>query len=413
LSTADLAGRLLLLPGQQPAIACARPMVGPAMMDRLTAGRRAGLLPDLVAAVFTVCAVAQRATARRVVRAALGLADTAEDAARERQALALHTAREHLQRLALDLPALLPQPGIAADPGWVRDAPVMALPGPGAGPAAAGSAAGPAGQAALHAAAAALPGWLEKRLLGQSPASWLQAWEEDPDGWLDAWARSHDHPATRWLRGVRGPARALALPCRPLDLGEPAAAQAGAEPGADPGAPPGAPAPAGLRDLAAALAADPRFPEHPLWRGAPAETGPWTRAGLPPRAGGAALATAWLRLGARIAELARIACGRLPDCGALAVAPGEGIAYTEMSRGLLVHWLRLAPQAQAPDTARAACCRVLAPTEWNFHPDGSFGRALAEGRLDADAARLGALALDPCVGFEVVAAPAAAGVRDA
>jgi coenzyme F420-reducing hydrogenase alpha subunit len=88
-------------------------------------------------------------------------------------------------------------------------------------------------------------------------------------------------------------------------------------------------------------------------------------------------------------------------CGALALAPGEGIAWTEMSRGLLMHWVRLEEGARQPDTARVALYRVLAPTEWNFHPRGALGLALAAGRLDAAAARLAALALDPCIRFDV------------
>ena len=42
--------------------------------------------------------------------------------------------------------------------------------------------------------------------------------------------------------------------------------------------------------------------------------------------------------------------------------------------------------------------RVLAPTEWNFHPDGALARAVAAlAPDDLDAARLLAAAYDPCV----------------
>jgi hypothetical protein len=54
------------------------------------------------------------------------------------------------------------------------------------------------------------------------------------------------------------------------------------------------------------------------------------------------------------------------------------------------------------DGPRVADARVLAPTEWNVHPQGHLAQALA--RLDptdaAAAARL-AVAFDPCVAFEV------------
>jgi len=165
----------------------------------------------------------------------------------------------------------------------------------------------------------------------------------------------------------------LLLPCRPLallDEGE-----------------------AGLRAIAAALSADPGVPERPLWRGAAAETGPWTRAGREPAA--PSKASAWFRLGARLADLAAIAVGEPLAFGAVAIGPGEAIGYSEMSRGLLLHWVRLTADEHVAD------CRVIAPTEWNFHPRGSLAQALREGRFDAGQARLAALALDPCIRFDV------------
>jgi hypothetical protein len=152
---------------------------------------------------------------------------------------------------------------------------------------------------------------------------------------------------------------------------------------------------AGLRALVDALAQDEDLPEHPLWNGAPAETAPWTRHGRcePCDAG----FDVWHRLGARLADLAALADGAGVAFGALELAAGEAIAWTEMSRGLLLHWVRLDDGPRHADTARIAAYRVFSPTEWNFHPQGAFGHALAEGRFDADDSRLAALALDPCV----------------
>lgn len=361
-----LLGRLSLRPGAAPAIVCARPMVGAAMMKRLTEGRRATLLPDLLATVFTLCAEAQRATARRAVRAAFGLADTPADAARDAQMLALVTAREHLQRLALDLPALVPAEGAPADPAWIRDAPVMSLPQRLA-----------SGGDVLQPVAAALPGWLERRLFGMPPADWLRAWQAGRGAWLDEWSRSRAHPFARWLRGVRDEALALPLPCRALGLagqGE-----------------------AGWRALGRELAADPQLAERPHWQAAPAETGPWTRQGRPDP-----VASPWDRHGARLADLAHVAlhaCERPLACGALTLAPGEGLAWSEMSRGLLVHWVRLEEGPRAVDVARAELYRVIAPTEWNFHPEGALAAAVA--RATPRQARLAAATLDPCMSFDV------------
>jgi hypothetical protein len=85
--------------------------------------------------------------------------------------------------------------------------------------------------------------------------------------------------------------------------------------------------------------------------------------------------------------------------GALSLGPGEGLAWVEMARGLLVHRVRLEDSADGP---RLADARVLAPTEWNVHPAGTLARALEA--LDpadaASAARL-AVAFDPCVAFDI------------
>ena len=78
--------------------------------------------------------------------------------------------------------------------------------------------------------------------------------------------------------------------------------------------------------------------------------------------------------------------------GALHLAPGQTLAWCEMARGLLLHWVQLDAEGAVQDY------RVLAPTEWNFHPDGALGRAVAAlAPLETAAARALAAAFDPCV----------------
>lgn len=362
MSVDSLAGDLLLCPGRAPSVVCERPMVGPALLGRLTQGRRAALLPDLLASVFTLCAGAQRSTARRAVQAALGHADPAAEAARDTLLVAMHAAREQLHRLALDLPSR--STGAVASAVWLRDAPVMALPSMTAG----------AAEQTLRGAAAALPAWLERRLLGMPAAEWLAAWQRDRGEWLDRWCRQNEHPVARWLAAVRIDAQAVTWPCRALDLASPNE----------------------LRAIGAAVAADPTFAERPIWQGRPAETGPWTRIGRIE-----AVQTPWDRLGARIADLARIALGQPLSCGALTLADGVGMAWTEMSRGLLMHWAQLEPGEHRADSARVARYHVLAPTEWNFHRDGGFARWLAGAAHTTAQVRLAAAALDPCIEFRL------------
>jgi hypothetical protein len=162
---------------------------------------------------------------------------------------------------------------------------------------------------------------------------------------------------------------------------------------------------AALRAFAGDLQAQgARFARQPMWRGRCAQTGVWTRlhaaAGLP-------LQGSWLRLGARLAETVRLA---LPDepgrcgtgwlaLGALPLADGSAIAWVEMARGLLLHHLQL--DGSGAD-ARVAACHVIAPTEWNFHPEGAVACAVEALPRQPDAAarrRFDALvaAYAPCV----------------
>jgi len=162
------------------------------------------------------------------------------------------------------------------------------------------------------------------------------------------------------------------------------------------------------RALGDRLAADERYASEPLFDGRPAETGAVGRLAAHPLV--AALSAAFgrstlTRLAARVTELARIAAGveaPAPLCGALALAGARcGLGWVETARGALVHLIELDAGA-----SRIARYRILAPTEWNFHPRG----ALAAGLLGAHAASEAELrrraqwlvqALDPCVGYRL------------
>lgn len=79
---------------------------------------------------------------------------------------------------------------------------------------------------------------------------------------------------------------------------------------------------------------------------------------------------------------------------------GIGLAAVECARGRLYHLIAL----DAEGAIRQF--EILAPTEWNFHPEGPLARALVGTNLQASEAdrrlveRLVA-AFDPCVGFDV------------
>jgi Ni,Fe-hydrogenase I large subunit len=108
------------------------------------------------------------------------------------------------------------------------------------------------------------------------------------------------------------------------------------------------------------------------------------------------------RLLARLAELAVLPAQlRRPLANGIRSASprdGVGLAAVETARGTLIHRVEL-------DGEKVMRYRIVAPTEWNFHPRGAFPRGLAgmparnEGELRQAAALL-AHALDPCVAYE-------------
>jgi hypothetical protein len=217
--------------------------------------------------------------------------------------------------------------------------------------------------------------------LGTDPQTWL---EMDSEEEVEAWQGAGDAPAQRLLRevGERGWAAVGTSPLRPLP-----------------------PLPADVLERLLADGAAERFAALPEWESQPRETGALARsAGHPLIAaqglrGGGRLFT---RLLARLVELAGLP-GRVRALlegleADSAPAPAEvrdgvGLAQVEAARGRLIHWVRLR-------SGQVADYRVVAPTEWNFHPRGGLAADLAALAADTDLPRLARLlvdAVDPCV----------------
>lgn len=132
---------------------------------------------------------------------------------------------------------------------------------------------------------------------------------------------------------------------------------------------------------------DEAFAAAPVWQGRPAETGALARLPVPPAAG-----PILARVQARWVETLAPAGG----VSAVPVAPGVGRALVETARGLLMHEIRL-------DGDRIGDYVIVAPTEWNFHPEGTLAAWLRD-LPPAEAASLAPralLALDACVPTEV------------
>ncbi|MBB4188551.1 signal transduction histidine kinase [Sinorhizobium terangae] len=105
-----------------------------------------------------------------------------------------------------------------------------------------------------------------------------------------------------------------------------------------------------------------------------------------------------------LAQLARLASSGEEDWPSLAAGgptpDAGGYGAVECARGRLYHY------AEIGGDGRLAAYRILAPTEWNFHPAGPFVDRLLSLRIGtggtaARSVSLLALLLDPCVAFEV------------
>jgi hypothetical protein len=328
--------------------------------------------------VFTLCAHAHRRAADMALAAAQAAPQTSKPG-QEPVLLWLETARDHLRSMALDWPQRLPEPDLdARRMDWLQGCPLPL-----------GTVRPLTDATVACQMLAALRLWLAQRVLGQAPQTWLAAHRE-PDA-LAAWcqAQAEQLAPARFLLAWRPVAQRLAPDMRCLDVLD-----------ADP-----ARQTAGLHQLASSLAADPEFVQRPTWLGQCAENGPWSR--LRHRQAQAVVAhSAWTRLSARWLELVEIAAadpyhpeqGRMPllASGALQLAAGQALAWVEMARGLLFHWVQLDAAGAVQDY------RVLAPTEWNFHPQGALAQALSALPVgETVAASTLAAAFDPCVACTV------------
>ncbi len=358
-------------------ITSTRPDVAAALLRGRTRGEVLAAVPRL----FSICARAQSAAAALACTAAAGQAMPVAEQDRWNAAIAAERLREATWQVLLHWPRSLHEaaqpPGAAAlaaartvqawDAASWRD--------------------GPPPWAAEVAVAA----------LGMDAAAWLAI---DTQGGLRAWAEGDNCATTRFVRERLDDADSEAdAPLRPA-IAHPACTLL-----------PAAPDDEWLRRLAAQWEADDGFERQPTWDGGTAETGALSRlqgeplvralAGLgAPSAGVGSAGRAAARCVARLHELAHLLAAPVSrQCGALTLAAGEALGWVHSARGLLVHRVRL--QAERVDDYR-----ILAPTEWNFHPKGALPQAL-DGAPATDHAMLQAHAmrlihsLDPCVACRV------------
>ena len=328
----------------------------PVHAARTLQGRSPAEAATLVRQLFTVCGVAQGVACRHALRQASG-AELEAPTVSDRRALLLETVREHLWRVLVDWAEHI---GSVVDADSLRRCRLL------------GDDARPDDVARQ----------LRNSVFGVSLQRWLDI-EHVND--LLVWARTTDTVAARMIETLnrRGwcMAGASELPFLPDTPAE------------------------DLHDTLASPDAD-LFIEQPVWTDGPHETSPLARTqhsvlirSVQAQFGRGLLA----RHVALLVELAE-APSRLNSpsprrISSASLPPATGLAQVDAARGRLVHRVVI-------DDGRIDTYQIVAPTEWNFHPDGVLAKSLAaldHGNREqlAEQATLLVKAVDPCVGFEL------------
>ncbi|MCW8904037.1 nickel-dependent hydrogenase large subunit [Sedimenticola sp.] len=359
----------------------------PLQTPRIFEGKSVEELLQTLPLLYSICGTAQANAAVTACGQALGLpVDARQQSAREKLVW-LETAKEHLWRVLLDWPGFIGLPPAAAGVGemlqlikrfrvasYPNERPFM----PGVMPVT-------DGVREMDSVIDEFAQLLQDQVFGMPPAEWLGL-EGCPA--LLRWAADSRLPAGRMLQFVRdngwdslGSANIGVLP--PVEqaflarqLERPDAGRFIACPHLD--------------DQCYETSPFTRVIDHPLVAAVEAEYG----AGL------------LARYCARLVELAGIP-GRLREAAGettgnaveSGLPPGQGISQVEAARGRLVHWVAL-------EAGRIARYQILAPTEWNFHPDGVLVQGLKGLQVNSadQLRRQSALlinAIDPCVGYEL------------
>jgi hypothetical protein len=324
--------------------------------------------------LFSVCGTAQVCAAVRAAEQALEHpASPLLEGVRE-SLVRMETLREHLWRVLLDWPNLLGEPpikqGMAEMLVLQRDFRQL-LTAAGEPFRITAAALGEVEPVALTTLVQRVAAFTAARAFQRHPAEWLELESLEA---LQRWIATTDTPAAALLqRVVRQRWEALGrCEIEPLPLLEP-------------------------EWLQQMLEAD-SFIERPQWQGDSCETSSATRVDSPllqqSRSHyGNGLMT---RLLARLTEMAQLTQQLAPQPLEIDGGHGLGIGQVAAARGQLVHSVVL-------EGERVSRYRILAPTEWNFHPQGVVARALSglAGEQVEQQARLLISAIDPCVGYQL------------
>jgi hypothetical protein len=343
---------------------------------------------SLIPLMFNVCGIAQSRASLLAVQRAINISsDTHHEIARDMLVL-VESAREHLYRILLDWPKLF---GKSVNP--------KALPALGqlitdfknalfeSGDAFSLHSRLQFDAAQLRSLIDNLDDYLNQHIFQMETADWLKI--RDIEG-LNQWTNNNDGIAASSVHMIcedgwssQGYSDSSALP------------------------------PLSTRELIKRFESDQNrhFIEQPDWKGKVYETTSFIRQshhpliGLLKREFHNTLITRWV---ARLVELARIPQqlsvmrDQLIQSESSPLKPVDeqiGLAQVEAARGRLIHHLKISDN-------HISSYQILAPTEWNFHPQGLICKSLTNTstrnplKLDR-LARLLINAIDPCVGYEL------------
>ncbi len=346
-------------------------------------GRKPAEVVNLVPLVFSICRAAQSAACAEAIENALGNAASARVKAIRSLLVLAETAREHTLQVLHSWPQCVQAPNPALATASIKR--LLTLDrelGKSVQDANAVDA------ARLDHAISELTAILGEAVFGEVPQEWLSRRNADD---LAFWARRNETLAQTIFEYLvqTGMADAGAAEMAPL-----LAMQSG-----------------DLQNVLFGERSD-AFIAQPVWDGLPRETTPLSRLAARPliesvkeRHGYGLLArlTACLAELAEIPERMRALAASLAEAEHHAEAPartnGMGLGFAEAARGRLVHAVQIVDGAVQQ-------YRILAPTEWNFHPQGAAAKGLANIALSPATrreplARLFITAVDPCVGYEL------------
>ena len=356
------------------------------------AGRTAAETASLVPLLYSVCAKAQSLACITALEQAGGVAVAPTVLTCRRLAVAVETVREHLWRILLDWPRFA---GDAPDPEDTSrimslakeffaaidpDGALFRIGGPDAAPP----------RDRLDALIAEIDALVERRILGISASVWRE--RITGGGHFDHWCQMVENASTRLMRDL-------------IASGEAGMGQSEVAPL------PGIADEALIARVLAPTGAE--FIARPAWDGAARETNPFSRRADSPlmrdligRFGNGILPRLTAQLLDVIDLLAEIRA-EIPHLTSPEPLPwrspvGTGIGRARAARGLLVHVVQTADD-------RVRQYRILAPTEWNFHPDGAAALGLAalpdaEDAILMRRAELLITAIDPCVAYDLTLA---------